>query len=352
MKLKKLVSLALAATLAVSSLFALSSCGGEKNNKLPIVCGESGMTSVAGVATYGVDYYNLGVKAGDIAADILLDGKKASEIPVATDPNPALMISEAVAEEIGFTIPDSVKSKATGGETQKVTRKDSAVIEETDSAEADYTVGILQLVQHVALDQSNVGFIDQLSVRMDAAGKTVKVLDKNAAGDESNNTTIADNFVAQNVDLIYAIATSSSQAAANAASESDIPVIFNAVTNPVDAGLVNDMNAPGKNVTGVSDINPVSDQIDLIGELLGKDDVKIGLLYTSSETNSVFQIELAKARCEAKGYSYVDGSIVDINDLENAMIKLQNEGVDAIYIPTDNTLANGISTVHSLNKGE
>lgn len=352
MKQKKIISLVLAATLAVSALFALSSCGGERKTKLPIVCGENGMNSVCGIATYGVDYYNLGVKAGDIAADILLDGKKASETPVATDPNPALTVNEAVAAELGFTIPDSVKSKASGAAAQKVTRKDSAVIAETDSAAADFTVGILQLVQHVALDQTNEGFVDQLSVRMDAAGKTVKVLDKNAAGEEANNTTIAEAFVAQNVSLIYAIATSSSQAAASAAAESDIPVIFNAVTNPVDAGLVDAMDAPGKNVTGVSDINPVADQIDLIAELLGKDDVKIGLLYTSAETNSVFQIELAKAECDAKGYSYVDGSIVDINDLENAMIKLQNAGVDAIYIPTDNTLANGISTVHSLNKGE
>jgi len=215
---------------------------------------------------------------------------------------------------------------------------------------ADYTVGILQLMQHVALDQANVGFQDQLSVRMAEAGKTVAFLNENAAGDQSNNTTIAETFVAKNVSLIYTIATSSSQAAA--AATTSIPVVFNAVTDPVDAGLVKAMDAPGGNVTGVSDINPVADQIDLIAELLGKSDVKIGLLYTSAETNSVFQINMAKAQCDAKGYTYVDKGIGDINDIQAAFTALKAEGVDAIYIPTDNVLANGCPTIHALNIGE
>lgn len=348
--MKKTLSLILSAALILSAVLGLASCG-EKNDKLPIVCGENGMNSVAGVATYGVDYYSLGVKAGDMAADILLNGADPATTPVATDPNPALTINETVADELGFTIPDAVKNAATGGAAEPVTRVDSAIVAENGGA-ADFTVGILQLVQHVALDLTNQGFVDQLSVRMNAEGKTVKILDKNAAGDESNNVTIAEGFVTQGVDLIYAIATSSSQAAAAATEESDIPVIFNAVTNPVDAGLVDAMNAPGGNVTGVSDINPVEQQIELIAELLGRTDIKIGLLYTSSETNSQFQISLAKAYCDEMGYEYVDGAIVDINDLENTMVRLQNAGIDAIYIPTDNVLANGIANVHSINKGE
>ncbi len=348
--MKRSISLLLSIALALSALLGLASCG-EKNNKLPIVCGESGMNDVAGVATYGVDYYSLGVKAGDMAADILLDGENPATTPVATDPNPALVVNETVANELGFTIPDAVKDRATGAQTQTVTRVESAIVAENGGA-ADYTVGILQLVQHVALDLTNDGFVDQLSVRMNEAGKTVKILDKNAAGDESNNVTIAEGFVTQGVDLIYSIATSSSQAAAAATEESEIPVIFNAVTNPIEAGLVASMTAPGGNVTGVSDINPVEDQIELIAELLGRTDIKIGLLYTSSETNSQFQIGLAKAYCDEQGYEYVDGAIVDINDLENTVVRLQNAGIDAIYIPTDNVLANGIANVHSINKGE
>ena len=348
MKAKRILSIVLAAVMMLS-VMTFASCGDqEAGYNIPIVCGETGMNDAMGVATYGVDYYNLGVKAGDMAADILLNGADISTMSVQTDPNPALSINENVAEAIGFKIPDAIKNKATGGATQEVTRVTSAIVTEN----ADFTVGILQLVQHVALDQSNKGFQDQLSVRMNAAGKTVAIQDKNASNEQSNNVTIAESFVSQNVDLIYTIATSSSQAAAAATAESKIPVLFNAVTDPVDAGLVDSMAVPGGNVSGVSDINPVALQIDLIGELLGKDDIKIGLLYTSAETNSVYQIRLAKAECEAKGYSFVDKGIGDINDIQSALIALEAEGVDAIYIPTDNVLANGASTVHSLNIGQ
>ena len=344
--MKKILAIALAALLLVATPLALASCASEAYN-IPIVCGETGMTNACGVATYGVDYYSLGVKAGDMAADILLNGANPAEMPVATDPNPTLSVNETVASEIGFTIPQAIKDRATSPDTTKVTREVSAVV----TADADYTVGVLQLMQHIALDQSYEGFVDQLSVRMKAANKTVKVDYRNANNDASNNTLISQGFVANNVDLIYTIATSSSKAAqaATASMDDPIPVLFNAVTNPVGEGLVASMSAPGGNVTGVSDINPVEKQIELIGELLGKDDIKIGLLYTSAETNSQFQIGLAKAHCTELGYSYVEKGISDINDLRTAMIALANESVDAIYIPTDNVLANGVATVHSLN---
>ncbi len=347
MKSKKIVSILLTLCLILGTL-ALSACGVGGAYKLPVVCGEAGMNALCGIATYGVDYYSLGVKAGDMAADILLNSASPASMEVATDPNPALSVNPDIAEDIGFTIPESVSSKATGGETVKVTRKTSAIV----SSGADFTVGILQLVQHVALDQANEGFQDQLSVRMDAAGKKVALLDRNANGDESNNVTIAENFVSQGVDLIYTIATSSSQAAATATAETDIPVVFNAVTDPVDAGLVASLDVPGKNVTGVSDMNPVEKQIDLIAELLGKDTVKIGFLYTSAETNSVMQINLAKAHCDDLGYTYVEKGIVDMNDIESALAALAKDGVDAIYIPTDNVLANASALVHSANMGE
>ena len=146
MKTKRILSVALAVVLMIGTL-AFTSCGTSAPN-LPIVCGETGMNDLCGIATYGVDYYNLGVKAGDMAADILLNGAKPAEMAVQGDPNPSLSVNETVAEAIGFTIPESVKAKVTGGETQKVTRVDSAIV----SDGADYTIGILQLVQHIALD--------------------------------------------------------------------------------------------------------------------------------------------------------------------------------------------------------
>ncbi len=345
--MKKRILSILVAAMIIFSAFTIVSCKVEAP-KLPIVCGETGMNNLCGVATYGVDYYSLGLKAGDMAADILLNNADPATMKVQNDPNPALSINTAVADQIGFTIPESVVSKATSSGVQEVTRVTSAIV----SDNADFTVGILQLVQHVALDQANKGFQDQLSVRMNEAGKTVNVLDRNANGDESNNVTIADTFVSQNVDLIYTIATSSSQAAATATAEKNIPVVFNAVTDPVDAGLVESLDAPGKNVTGVTDMNPVDKQIDLIAELLGKSDIKIGFLYTSAETNSVMQVNMAKAHCDAKGYSYAEKGIVDMNDIESALSALLKEGVDAVYIPTDNVLANASAFVHTINMGE
>lgn len=348
-KLKRILSTVLAVALLVFSA-SLAGCGDASSDayNIPIVCGETGMNEACGIATYGVNYYNLGVKAGDMAADILLNGADVSTMAVATDPSPALSVNTAIAETIGFTIPDEILALGSGDDsTLSVTRVDSAIVD----GDADFTVGILQLVQHVALDQSNVGFQDQLSVRMAAAGKTVKILDRNAANDQANNITIAETFVSQNVDLMYAIATSSAQACAAASEESKIPVLFCAVTDPVSAGLVEAMDIPGGNVSGVSDINPVADQIDLIASLIGRDDVKIGLLYTSAETNSVFQVGLAKAECESKGYTYIEKGIGDINDIQAAFVALAASGVDAIYVPTDNVLANGAATIHSVNIG-
>lgn len=347
MKFKKILSFVIAATLLVCTL-SMTACSSEEGYNIPIVCGETGMNDACGVATYGVDYYSLGVKAGDMAADVLLNGADISKMSVQTDPNPTLSVNTAVAEDISFTIPEAVSSRATGNASEKVTRVEAAVVE----SGADFTIGILQLMQHVALDQCNEGFIDQLSVRMNEAGKTVSIDNQNASNDASNNITIAENFVNKQVDLIYTIATSSSQAAAEATKESKIPVIFNAVTDPIDAGLVDSMDIPGGNVSGVSDINPVEKQIELIAELLGSDDIAIGLLYTSAETNSIFQINMAKAYCKEKGYEYVEKGLGDINDIQSAFIALNEAGVDAIYIPTDNVIANASSTVHSLNIGE
>lgn len=342
---KRALPAALICILLACSLL-LSSCQNVASGyKIPIVCGEGNMNKVCGVATYGVNYYLLGLKAGDMAADILLGGKTPAELPVQFDSSPLLITNTAVAEEIGFKIPDGVAAKAGADDTAKVTRVASAVV--TDGA--DFTVGIVQIAQHEALDASNKGFVDQLSVRMDAAGKKFKILDKNASGEPSNATLIAEGFVNDKVDLIYAIATPAAQSAASATDT--IPILFNAVTDPVDANLVASYESPGGNVTGVSDINPVADQIDLIAELLGNSDITIGLLYTSSEPNSIYQINLAKARCEEKGYRFVDKAISDINGIEAAFIALGGK-VDAIYIPTDNTLANGAENIHSTNTGK
>ena len=126
--MKKLLTIILALVMCASAAIAFSSCAASAP-MVPIVCGETGMNDLCGVATYGVDYYNLGVKAGDMAADILLNGAKPAEMKVQGDPNPSLSVNTKVAEEIGFTIPESVTSKVSTGETAKVTRVASAIKE-------------------------------------------------------------------------------------------------------------------------------------------------------------------------------------------------------------------------------
>lgn len=346
MKIKRIFSLLLAAVLGMAGVAGLSGCA-NKGYGIPIVCGENGMNAKCGIATYGVDYYRMGVTAGNMAADILLEGADISKMAVQTDPDPALTVNTDIAQALGFTIPQAVLDRVPQDKENEVTRVESAIV----ASGADFTVGILQLVQHEALDAANKGFQDQLSVRMSEKGKTVTIQDRNASNDQSNNVTIAQTFVTQNVDLIYTIATSSSQAAVSATAEKKIPVLFNAVTDPVGEGLVASMTEPGGNVSGVSDINPVAKQLDLIKELLGKDQIKIGFLYTSAESNSVYQVNIGTAYCNTQGYSYVEKGIGDINDIQSAFIALHAEGVDAIYIPTDNTLANGAANIHMLNIG-
>ena len=138
--MKKILSIVLAVMMLACTL-CLASCG-ESAPKLPIVCGEIGMNDLCGIATYGVDYYSLGVKGGDMAADVLLGVSEISKMPVQMDPNPTLVVNPEVAEEIGFTIPESISSKATGAAAQKVTRETSAIVE----SGADFEVGILQLM--------------------------------------------------------------------------------------------------------------------------------------------------------------------------------------------------------------
>lgn len=211
---------------------------------------------------------------------------------------------------------------------------------------ADYTVGIIQFMPHGALDKANQGFQTELTRLMKEAGKTVRFEDKNAQGEQSNNTTIADTLVSKNVDLIYAIATPSAQAAINATSTT--PILFNAVTDPVDAGLVANATTPGGNVSGCSDMNPIAKQAELMTQLV-PNAKKFGVLYTASERNSEIQAEIFEKECAKYNIAVEIEKINDINDIGNALGALKSKGVECVYIPTDNPLAESASTVHSQN---
>ena len=206
------------------------------------------------------------------------------------------------------------------------------------------TVGILQPVQHAALDAATEGFIAALADNGYVDGETVNIDLENAQGDTNNLSTIADQFVSDKVDLVLCAGTGAAQAMAGKTTE--IPILGTAVTDYVSTKLVKSNEVPGGNVSGTSDMNPIKEQIYLIVKLV-PDAKTIGLLYTSSEDNSVLQAGIAKAAIEAMGLAFTEITVNNSNDVQQAVQQLAGQ-CDAIYIPTDNTVASAMPVVHSV----
>ena len=205
----------------------------------------------------------------------------------------------------------------------------------------NYKIGVIQLVEHAALDAVYEGFVDGLKEAGLEEGKNITIDYQNAQGDQSNCQTIATKLVNDRNDLILAIATPAAQAVANTTKE--IPILVTAVTDPADSKLVASNEVPGGNVSGTSDLTPVKEQIGLIPQIL-PDAKTVGLLYCSSEVNSKFQIEIAKNEAEALGLKTVKATVSSSNEIQQVVQSLVGK-VDAIYIPTDNMLAAGMATV-------
>ena len=205
----------------------------------------------------------------------------------------------------------------------------------------NYKIGVIQLVEHAALDAAYKGFVDGLKEAGFEDGKNITIDYQNAQGDQSNCQTIANKLINDQNDLILAIATPAAQAVAN--TTKDIPILVTAVTDPAAAKLVASNEAPGGNVSGTSDLTPVKEQIGLITKLV-PNVKKVGLLYCSSEANSKFQIEIAKKELEALGLEGVEATVSNSNEIQQVTQSLVGK-VEAIYIPTDNMLAAGMATV-------
>ncbi|NLW21412.1 MAG: ABC transporter substrate-binding protein [Clostridiales bacterium] len=202
-------------------------------------------------------------------------------------------------------------------------------------------VGILQLVQHPALDAAREGFIKGLADAGFTDSDNVKLDYHNGQGSQDIMASIADQFVAAPVDLALAIATPAVQALAG--KTESIPILGTAVTDFVQAKLVETNEHPGFNVSGTSDMNPVAEQIDLIKRLVPEAKT-LGLLYTSSEVNSQIQAALAKERAEQLGLSVVEVTVNNTNDVQQAAVNILGQ-VDVLYIPTDNVVASSIALV-------
>jgi putative ABC transport system substrate-binding protein len=203
------------------------------------------------------------------------------------------------------------------------------------------TIGISQLVEHPALDSAREGFIEALKEAGYEDGKNIKIDYQNAQGDVNNAQTIARKFADEKVDMILAIATQAAQAAANVTK--DIPILITAVTDPVSAGLAESLDKPGGNVTGTTDINPVDEQIKLVKELV-PDAERLGILYNSGEINSKVQVEMAKEIVGELGLTLVEAAVSNSNEVSQATQSLMGR-VDAIYVPTDNTIVSSIGAV-------
>ena len=213
----------------------------------------------------------------------------------------------------------------------------------------DYTVGIVQLVRHSALDAATQGFTDALEAAMEEAGKTVKIDYQDAQNETVNCSIIANNFVAKKYDLIMANATAALQACYNATEE--IPILGTSVTvYDVALGLKNydAEQGTGTNVSGTSDLAPLAEQAGMIAELVPAAR-RVGLLYCSSEANSRYQVEEV-ARCLEEmeaGYECTFYSFSDSNDLSTVVEKMVADS-EVVYVPTDNTVASNTQLIDSI----
>lgn len=202
-------------------------------------------------------------------------------------------------------------------------------------------IGITQIVEHPALDAARDGFIAALEEAGFKEGEDVVYDLQNAQGDFTNAISIAQKFKDDKVDLIVAIATPTAQAAAQV--NKDIPIVINAVTDPVAANLVQSWESSGNNVTGISDAAPNKQQVELIPRFL-PEAKNVGTIYNAGEVNSVVQIEVARETCKELGLNLIEVTVSNSSEVLMAAQSLAGR-VEAIYIVTDNTVVSALESV-------
>ena len=209
-----------------------------------------------------------------------------------------------------------------------------------------FRIGISQFITHQSLDATREGFVDELAKQGYVEGENIEIDFQNAQGEQRNLKTISQQL-AESSDVVLAIATPSAQSLANTTQTTT--VIFSAVTDPVSAKLVESREHPGGNVTGTSDqsSDAISTQINLIKKVLPKAKT-IGILYTQSEPNSVVQKDEAKRLLEEKGFTVVEKTILDSNNVKAAAESLMAE-VDMVFVPTDNIISSTMETVKQVS---
>lgn len=205
-------------------------------------------------------------------------------------------------------------------------------------------VGVAQIVSHTSLNTIRDSFTAQMEELGYEDGENIELNYADASNQQSNLNSIISQFQDDGSDVIVAIATPTAQAAANVASE--IPVVFSAVSDPVGAKLVSDLEKPDQNITGTSD----EVQIDQILELalsINPEIKKVGFLYNAAETNSVANLEKAKTYCIDNGLELVEGTGKDMTELQSSAVSLC-EKVDILFAPNDNTVASGMAALSQI----
>lgn len=210
---------------------------------------------------------------------------------------------------------------------------------DTDTGDKTYKVGVVQLVQHEALDAATKGFTDALK---EALGDKVEVVKKNASGDPNNCSTIVNGFISDKVDLIMANATPALQAAASATST--IPILGTSVTDYATALEIADWTGTvGGNISGTSDLAPLDKQAAMLQELF-PNAKKVGMLFCSSEPNSKYQVDEVTKLLSAAGITCTEYTFTDSNDVSSVTQKACDDS-DVLYIPTDNTAASNTEAI-------
>lgn len=258
--------------------------------------------------------------------------------------------TETETEEVTEEATEETTEAETETETEEAT--EAAAEEETEAAseaaeivEGTYTIGISQFAEHGSLDNCREGFLAGLAAEGFVEGENLEVEYDNAQSDTGMAATIADSYVSDGVDLICAIATPSAMAAYNSAMDTEIPVVYTAVSDPAAAGLADEDGVPAGNITGTADALPVEEQLQMIREILPEAE-KIGILYTTSETNSESTLATYEELAGEYGFEIVSTGINTIADVDMAAAELVGE-VDCISNLTDNTVVSALQTVLS-----
>lgn len=205
----------------------------------------------------------------------------------------------------------------------------------------DVKIGIIQVIDHPALNSARQGFIEYLSENGYAEGETVEYDYRNAKGSMENAHQIAAGFIGKGVNLIMAIGTPVTKVTIEKTQE--IPIIFAAVTDPLGEGIVTDLKTPGGNVSGISDMNPVYDQLKLIKEMIPQAK-KVGVLFNPGEANSVALVNIAREAADKLGLQLIEATANNTRGVRQAAASMVGK-VDAAYMPTDNTMAAAIDVI-------